>query len=126
MTAKSHLFPFEKLRVWQEARGWVKTIYEMTRRFPESERFGMVSQLNRAAVSVPTNLAEGSARISKKDQAHFTHVAYSSLMECMNLLMLASDQNYLKQQELQVQRQAVASLSTQLNALHHSQIRQSQ
>jgi four helix bundle protein len=125
MTTESHLFPFEKLRVWQEARGWVKGIYEMTRRFPESERFGMVSQLNRAAVSVPTNLAEGSARISKKDQSHFTHLAYSSLMECMNLLMLAGDQHFLSEKELHGQRQAVASLSAQLNALHLSQARQS-
>jgi four helix bundle protein len=125
MNTDSHLFPFEKLRVWQEARGWVRSIYEMTRRFPDSERFGMISQLNRAAVSVPTNLAEGSARISKKDQAHFTHLSYSSLMECMNLLMLASDQQFCGESELIRQRQAIASLSAQLNALHQSQLRQS-
>ena len=122
MTTQSHLFPFEKLRVWQEARGWVKSIYQLTRPFPESERFGMVSQLNRAAVSVPTNLAEGSARISKKDQAHFTHLAYSSLMECMNLLMLACDQGFFAESELQHQREAIAALSAQVNALHQSQI----
>jgi len=93
--AESHQFPFEKLRVWQEARGWVKTVYGLSRLLPESEKFGMTSQLNRAAVSVPTNLAEGASRISKKDQAHFTHLAYSSLMECMNLLILANDQELL-------------------------------
>ena len=71
MTTESHLFPFEKLRVWQEARGWVKGIYEMTRRFPDSERFGMVSQLNRAAVSVPTNLAEGSRENFEKRPGPF-------------------------------------------------------
>ena len=126
MSNESHLFPFEKLRVWQEARGWVKTIYTLTRHFPDSERFGLISQLNRAAVSVPTNLAEGSARISKKDQAHFTHLAYSSLMECMNLLMLANDLQFLAENELQAQRTAIASLSAQLNALHQSQLRQSE
>ena len=126
MSNESHLFPFEKLRVWQESRGWVKTIYTLTRHFPDSERFGLISQLNRAAVSVPTNLAEGSARISKKDQAHFTHLAYSSLMECMNLLMLANDLQFLAENELQAQRTAIASLSAQLNALHQSQLRQSE
>ena len=123
---QNHEFAFEKLRVWQEARSWVRSIYELTRRFPDSERFGMTSQLNRAAVSVPTNLAEGSGRISKKDQAHFTHLSYSSLMECMNLLMLADDQRFLVEGELNRQRASITSLSAQLNALHQSQLRQSQ
>ena len=122
---EDHVFPFERLRVWQEARHWVKRIYEISKRFPESERFGMVSQLNRAAVSVPTNLAEGSGRISKKDQAHFTHLAYSSLMECMNLLILADDLQLLEEGALQHQRTEIASLSAQLTALHQSQVRQS-
>jgi len=117
---EDHIFPFEKLRVWQEARGWVKAVYEISRSFPESERFGMISQLNRAAVSVPTNLAEGSARTSKKDQAHFTHLSYSSLMECMNLIILAHDQGYLSEFVLQSHRCSIASLSAQLNALHKS------
>ena len=103
----------------------MKRIYEISKRFPESERFGMVSQLNRAAVSVPTNLAEGSGRISKKDQAHFTHLAYSSLMECMNLLILADDLQLLEEGALQHQRTEIASLSAQLNALRQSQVRQS-
>ena len=85
----------------------------------------MISQLNRAAVSVPTNLAEGSGRTSKKDQAHFSHLAYSSLMECMNLLILADDLHLLSGEVLQQQRIEIASLSAQLNALHQSQLRQS-
>ena len=120
---QNYEFAFEKLRVWQEARKWVSSIYQITRRFPDSEKFGMTSQLNRAAVSVPTNLAEGSGRISKKDQAHFTHLAYSSLMECMNLLMLADDQKFLAEGEINRQRASIASLSAQLNALHQSQLR---
>ena len=120
---QNYEFAFEKLRGWQEARKWVNSIYQITRRFPDSENFGMTSQLNRAAVSVPTNLAEGSGRISKKDQAHFTHLAYSSLMECMNLLMLADDQKFLAEGEINRQRASIASLSAQLNALHQSQLR---
>ena len=81
----------------------------------------MVSQLNRAAVSVATNLAEGSGRISKKDQAHFTHLAYSSLMECMNLLILAADQKLISGEDLESQRFIITRLSAQINALHQSQ-----
>lgn len=103
----------------------MKRIHEISKRFPESERFGVVSQLNRAAVSVPTNLAEGSGRISKKDQAHFTHLAYSSLMECMNLLMLADDLHLMEEAALGHQRAEIAALSAQLNAFHQSQARQS-
>jgi four helix bundle protein len=116
-----HIFPFEKLRVWQDSRIWLKGIYELTRKFPEVEKYGLTSQLTRAAVFVPTNLAEGSGRISKKDQAHFTHIAYSSLMECMNLLILACDQKFLSENDLEAQRSSIAGLSAQLNALHQSQ-----
>jgi four helix bundle protein len=122
---KEHTFPFEKLRVWHEARLWVREIYRITKKFPESEKFGLISQLNRAAVSVATNLAEGSARISKKYQAHFTHLAYSSLMECMNLLILSDDQNFLLDVDLYQQRSIIAGISAQLNALHHSQVERS-
>ena len=121
-----HTFPFEKLRVWQESRLWLRGIYELTKKFPESEKYGLTSQLNRAAVSIPTNLAEGSGRISKKDQAHFTHIAYASLLECMNLLILAGDQKFLSEANLEAQRLAIAGLSAQLNALHQSQIGRAQ
>ncbi len=84
-------FAFEKLRVWQDARSWVKSVYTITRLFPNAEKFGMTSQLNRAAFSVPTNIAEGSGQKSSKDQAHFTQLAYSSLLETLNLLILAFD-----------------------------------
>jgi four helix bundle protein len=89
-------FPFEKLRVWQDARSWVKGIYLETRTFPADEKFGMTSQLNRAAVSGAANLAEGSSRTSPKDQAHFSQLAYGSLMESACLLILAEDLGYTK------------------------------
>ena len=85
------LFPFEKLRVWQSAREFVKEIYFVTRSFPASEMYGLTSQLNRAAVSVAANLAEGSSRTSRKDQAHFSQLAYSSLMEVASLIILSVD-----------------------------------
>jgi len=114
-------FGFEKLRVWQDARKWVKSIYDITKSFPVSEKFGLISQLNRAAVSVPTNIAEGSGRKSAKDQARFTHLAYSSLLESLNILILAYDQEYLSESDLHLQREQINSMSTQLKGLHFSQ-----
>ena len=121
----NHLFTFEKLSIWQDARSWVKSIYQITSLFPSIEKFGMKDQLNRAAVSVPTNVAEGSARTSKKDQAHFTQLAYSSLIEVLNLLILASDQGYLSESDLSFQRNQIQMMTMKLNALYHSQRRRS-
>lgn len=115
-------FPFEKLRLWQEARAWVQGIYLLTRQFPADERFGLTSQINRAAVSVPTNLAEGCGRTSLKDQAHFSQIAYASLLETVNLLIIAADQGFVSPVDLGIQRDQSASLCNQINALRKSQV----
>jgi len=65
-----HEYSFEKLRVWQRSREFVKQVYLLTRKFPDNERFGIVSQLQRASVSVSSNIAEGSLRKSGKDQGY--------------------------------------------------------
>ena len=64
-------FSFEKLRVWQNARQLVMEVYQITDKFPSYEKFGLVDQIRRAAVSIPANIAEGSSRLSSKNQAHF-------------------------------------------------------
>src|SRR5216684_4420344 len=84
-------YSFEKLRVWQAARVLAKEIYLATSKFPQHEIYGLTSQLNRAAVSVAANLAEGSSRQSLKDQAHYSEIAYGSLMELACLLILCND-----------------------------------
>ena len=66
------VFPFERLTVWHEAKEYAHLIYNLTRKFPDSERFGLTSQMRRAAISVQSNLAEGSSRLSKIEQARFT------------------------------------------------------
>ena len=73
-----HIYSFEKLDVWMEARQLVKWIYIHTASFPSEEKFGLVMQLRRAAISIVSNLAEGSGRQSSKDQAHFSQIAYGS------------------------------------------------
>ena len=91
----NYQFTFEKLRVWQEAREWVRGIFGMVKSFPVEEKYGLSNQLTRSAVSVAANLAEGSSRTSAKDQAHFSQLAYSSLMESACLLLLAGDQEWI-------------------------------
>ena len=76
-----YTYYFEKMEVWKLSKELVKEIYSLTKEFPKMEEFGLISQLRRAAVSVPTNLAEGSARSTKKDQINFTVISFASLME---------------------------------------------
>ena len=65
------IYSFEKLEVWQLAKEFVKEIYKITNNFHKNEKYGLVSQLNRASISITSNLAEGTSRTSKKDQAPF-------------------------------------------------------
>jgi four helix bundle protein len=72
------VFRFEKLIVWQKAIVFADQIYQMTRTFPSDERFGLTSQLRRAAVSISANVAEGSSRTSNRDFARFVEIAYGT------------------------------------------------
>lgn len=117
-----HVYPFEKLRVWESARQLVAEVYRLTKSFPRSEIYGLTSQTNRAAVSVAANLAEGSARTSRKDQAHFTQIAYGSLTELACLLILAADLQFLSSENESNVREEIESISRQLNALRKAQL----
>lgn len=80
---------YEDLRVWQEGVSLCETIYALTRSFPEDERFGLTSQLRRAAVSIPSNIAEGWGRGSRQDYARFLRIARGSLFEVKTHLVIA-------------------------------------
>jgi four helix bundle protein len=117
-----HVYPFEKLRVWQNARELVKSVYRMTKAYPLNEVYGLTSQTNRAAVSVAANLAEGSSRTSRKDQAHFSQIAYGSLMELACLLIVAVDLEILSADREAELREEIEAISRQLNALRATQL----
>ena len=118
----SHKFPFEKLEVWSLAKDFVKRIYSVTKGFPDDERFGLVSQINRAAVSVASTIAEGSARASRKDQGHFSQIAYGSLMEIACQLVIACELGYIKEPEYSELRHSLEKISNKLNALRKYQL----
>lgn len=91
-------FSFENLEVWQEARRFASALYHVTESFPSSEQFGPTSQLRRAAVSVATNIAEGSSRYSatrSRDFVRFLRMALGSVYETVSGLSIASDRRFI-------------------------------
>lgn len=108
---------FEKLRVWQSTRIFVRLLYQATINFPDGERFGLISQMRRAAISISSNIAEGSGRSGKKDQAHFYTIAYGSVLELYSQLILANDLNYLKQEETKLLQDQLNAIGAQINGL---------
>ena len=85
---------FQDLLVWQKAHQFVLSVYRLTDGFPKNELFGLTSQLRRAAVSIPANIAEGFKKKSKIDKARFMNIAQGSLEECRYYLILSDDLKY--------------------------------
>ncbi|MCJ7458569.1 MAG: four helix bundle protein [candidate division Zixibacteria bacterium] len=90
---------FEDLEVWKKAHKLVLGIYKLTRDFPKEEKFGLVSQMRRAAVSVPANLAEGFKKRSLRDKSNFYNIAQGSIEELRYYLILAKDLNYVPENQ---------------------------
>lgn len=93
---------YKELKVWQKAIELVTDIYRTTAKFPDKERFGLVSQINRAAVSIPSNIAEGAGRNSDKEFLYFLSVAHASSYETETQLIISHNLNYLLAKELDV------------------------
>lgn len=86
---------YTELQVWQEAMNLVDQVYDASRSFPREEMFGLTSQIRRAAVSVPSNIAEGQGRTSTKEFMHHLSIAHGSLREVETLAMIAGRQKLL-------------------------------
>ena len=86
---------FKDLIVWQKSMGLVKAVYALTKAFPADERYALTDQLRRAVVSIPSNIAEGSGRVSNADYGHFLSIARGSLYETMTQLQVAVDLGYI-------------------------------
>lgn len=86
---------YRQLIAWQKAMELVSAVYEITQSFPKEETYGLISQIRRAAVSVPSNIAEGQGRDSTKEFLHHLSIAYGSLMEVETQILIAQNLNYL-------------------------------
>lgn len=91
---------FRELEIWKRSRYFCSKIYETTSKFPESEKFGLTNQLQRAAVSIPSNIAEGSSRKSNKDFSRFLEITLGSAYEIETQLLIAYDLNFIYKEDL--------------------------
>jgi four helix bundle protein len=119
-----HTYAFEKLQVWQEARSLTVSMYHLTTHFPPEEKFGMVSQIRRASLSIASNIAEGSARKSAKDQANFYQMAYSGAIESLNQFIISFDLGYVTSEQLNENRLKIETISNKINSLRNSVLHQ--
>ncbi len=117
-----HIYSFEKLEVWQLARSFRKDIYHLTTKFPKEETFGLISQIKRSVSSIGACLAEGSGKITAKDKAHYTNMAYSTTLETLNHLIAALDLDYITEAEYIETRLKIEILTTKLSSLRKSQL----
>jgi len=91
---------YTELNVWIETKKLVSDVYLLTKKFPKDELYGIVSQIRRCAVSVPSNIAEGSGRRTSKDTIQFLHISRGSLYELETQLYISSDQDYIFKNDL--------------------------
>lgn len=107
----------KQLRVWKESMHLVKLIYEITSLLPDAERFGLISQMRRASVSVPSNIAEGSARQTKKESVLFYSIARGSLSELDTQIELCLNVGFLTEAQIKQTLTQVETVGALLNGL---------
>jgi len=110
-------YSFEKLDVWRDARKFVTEIYKVSGTFPSEEKFGLCSQLQRASVSVVSNIAEGVSRQSDKEKIRFIEISYGSLMEVYCQLYISLDLKYLTIDQFETCKMRIDAIARQLSAL---------
>ena len=108
---------FTDLKVWQRSHALVLDMYRLTSSFPRDERFGLTSQLRRAAASVPTNIAEGSKRRGGQEYARFLNIAEGSLAEAEYLTLLSRDLGYLTAEAATRPLTEISEIARMLHAL---------
>ena len=113
-------FYFRKLKVYQQAMQLVAEIYRLTSLFPSHEKNGLTNQIQRAAISVPSNIAEGMGRFSIKERIHFLDIANGSLMEVMCQMEVALILGYISQDQFDKQESSISETAKMLIGLRKS------
>jgi four helix bundle protein len=112
----SKLKSYKQLKVWQKGIQLCNQTFSLTNEFPKEERYGLISQMRRCAVSVPSNIAEGFGRCSKKDFIHFLQISYGSLLELETQLLIAKQQQFISS-EIKEYKKDLIILSKMLGKL---------
>ncbi len=116
---------FKELHVWRKAMDVVEKAYVLTSSFPREEKFGLVSQIQRAAVSIPSNLAEGGGRVSNKELQHFISIAMGSSYELETQMQLALRFNYISQEQLKEFELLLSEVQKMLFGFYNSLLKNS-
>lgn len=111
------LYSFEKLEVWKLSKKLTILIYDLSRLFPSEEKFGITNQIRRASFSVTNNLAEGTSRKSVKDKIRFIEIAFGSLMEVLNILLISKELEYIAENETIKLRRLIEEIGNKLHGL---------
>ena len=110
-------FSCRKLNVYQLSKKLVTDIYKLIGTFPNTETYALSDQLRRAAISIPSNIAEGTAKASPKEQFHFLEIAYGSLMEIMCQLEISYDLGYINQVQLRQSEEEIVMIYKMLSSM---------
>ena len=117
------IYSFEKLTVWQKSRKLSFVIYKVTKAFPKEEVFDLTSQMRRSAISISSNIAEGSGRHSAKDKARFSEIAYGSALELLNQIILSKDLEFVSNENYNEIRSEIEEITSMLDSLYKSQLK---
>ena len=109
---------FKDIYAWQKAHAFVIMVYQVTKDFPSFERYGLCSQFQRAAVSIPANIAEGYRKDGMADKLRFLNIAQGSLEECRYYILLSYDLNYSNNDLYNVMNASIEETSKLLNAYY--------
>lgn len=120
---KLHTYSFERLEVWKITKEFILGIYLLTSTFPGSEKFGLCSQIRRAAISVYSNISEGCSRSSRKEQARFYEIAYGSMMEVIAQLLISNELGFMEFEEYQRLRNDAEKITFMINQLRRAALR---
>ncbi|WP_298794296.1 four helix bundle protein [uncultured Allomuricauda sp.] len=108
---------FRELEIWKEARKLVKEVYYVTSKLPETEKYGLVSQINRCVVSIPANIAEGSSKFSQKDFVRFLQISLGSAFELETHIILCQDLKFISTEQSVPLLQKIQRLQKRITAL---------
>jgi four helix bundle protein len=114
------MFNFEKLDVWQKAIDFADLVYKHTRHFPDEERFGLTNQMRRAAVSISSNIAEGTSRTSQIDFGRFIEIATGSVFEVTSQAFIGRRQGFLEEENFRAMYTAAEEIGRMLSGLRKS------